>query len=128
MKRNWIFAVGLALAIGVLGFASAAAADEAPPASEAAPAGEAAPLVNCGSGVVCVFTEILFNGAEGQTNCGAEGAHPLAGTKHSGINHCANRAVWFRINGTAHYCRNAGDQLEVGEFNELWVGASGSHC
>jgi len=121
MKRSWIVAIAL-LTCAILAVGAVGAAGKPQPANEATAS------ANCGSGVVCVFTGIAFQGTEGQTNCGAEGAHPLAGKKESGINHCANRAVWFRTNGTAHYCRNAGDQLESAEFNELWIGAGGSHC
>jgi len=78
MKKGWIAAAALmacaALAAGPVGAAG-----------KPRPADEATASANCGSGVVCVFTEIAFMGAEGQTLCGAQGAHPLAGTKHSGI-------------------------------------------
>jgi hypothetical protein len=97
-------------------------------AKPASPAKEATASVNCGSGVVCVFTNTFFNGAEGQTACGAEGAHPLAGWKESAINHCANRPVWTRVNGSANACMPAGGQIEHFGFNEIWIGAIGGHC
>jgi hypothetical protein len=121
MRKIWIGAVAVlastALAVGAAGAAG-----------KAHPAGEATASANCGGGLVCVFTEGYFFGAEGQTVCGAEGAHPFGGWKHSVLNHCANRPVWVRINGSAKACMPAGGQIENFEFNEIWVGALGGHC
>jgi hypothetical protein len=83
---------------------------------------------HCTTGYVCVYTGIGFSGAEGLTVCGAEGVHPFAGFKSSGMNHCANRSVWFRTNGVTQTCREAGGQVESSAFNEIWIGALGSHC
>lgn len=128
--RKIIGLVALLAMIGAFAVSvSGAGAEEvASPVEEAAPNGEAVALAECSSGRICVFTGIDFTGTPGYTECGAEGAHPLGGTKQSGENHCGDRAVWFRVNGNAQYCRNANGQLEVGSFNELWVGAPGSHC
>jgi hypothetical protein len=120
MRRNQIVAVALVVAAALLTVASTAVAEEAPPT--------APPPANCPSGVVCVFTEGYFMGAEGHTVCSAEGAHPFGGWKFSILNHCTSRPVWVRIGGEAKACVPSGGQIENFKFNEIWVGASGGHC
>jgi hypothetical protein len=129
MRQNWIAAVGVALALGLLAGASAAFAEEGP-SPEAAPAGEVGLLdASCNSGHVCVWPETFYSGAKGESLC-TGGAHPLAGTKASGKNRCANKAVWYRQNGTALVCGNPGVDTPAFGFaiNELWIGAEGSRC
>jgi hypothetical protein len=134
MKKSWIAAVGIVLALGVLAGASAAAAEGpssgAPEPASAAPTGEVTPLdATCNSGHVCVWTGTFWTGTKGESLC-TGGAHPLAGSKQSGKNRCANKAVWYRINGTAFYCANPSEDNATFAFpiNELWIGAEGSRC
>lgn len=115
MRRSWIVAVAVLACTGCLVAGAAGGADKAQAA-------------HCTTGYVCVYTNIFFSGAEGLTVCGAAGAHPLAGWKESVMNHCANRAVWTRVNGNANACMPAGGQIEHYGFNEIWIGALGSHC
>ncbi len=82
---------------------------------------------SCNSGHVCVWNGFWFTGVKGESLC-TGGAHPLAGWKYSAKNRCANKASWLRRNGTAYYCVNPGNNLNVAEFNELWIGAEGSRC
>ena len=112
MLKGLIAVLGLTLAIALLPGASAASADE-----------------SCASGHACVWVDFHFLGAKGESLC-TGGAHPLAGQKESGKNRCANKAVWFRQNGTAISCLNPGgnDELFTFSINELWVGAEGSRC
>lgn len=135
MRRSWIVVALLVCACFAVG-AAAATADEVPPASEesaAAPESgeEAAPAValdeSCSTGFVCVWNNILYGGVKSTTLC-TGGAHPLAGFKFSAKNRCANKASWFRINGSAVECLDAGGNRKVAEFNEIWIGAEGSHC
>lgn len=152
MREKWFVVAVLAFACClVVGVGGAAAEDvppvapEAPPASEEGPpaAPEAPPaseevspeseegaatlLGECPNGYVCAYANIFYGGGQGNSLC-TGGAHPLGGWKESALNRCANKAAWFRVNGTAQTCRNAGGQLEVGGFNEIWIGAEGSHC
>jgi hypothetical protein len=132
MRRNWIAAMGLVLACSLLLGASAVAEgpSETPEAAPAAPASEAALLdATCSSGHVCVWPETFYQGGKGESLC-TGGAHPLGGSKQSGKNRCANKAVWYRQNGTALVCGNPGVDTPAFGFgiNELWIGAEGSRC
>lgn len=110
--RKWIIGAGLALALSLLPGASVASADE-----------------TCASGHACVWPEKFFQGAKGESLC-TGGAHGLAGLKNSGKNRCANKAVWFRQNGTSFGCLNPNENAAsfVFAINEIWVGAEGSRC
>lgn len=115
MRRSWSAAAAALACAGCLVVGAAGAPGEA--------------LANdCTTGYVCVYPNIWFSGAEGLTVCGAQGAHPFGSWKESGMNHCANRAVWFRVNGVAQTCRNAGGQVEAAGFNEIWIGVLNSTC
>jgi hypothetical protein len=132
MRKSWIAAVGLVLALGLVTGASAAAegSSGSPEAAPTAPSGEVTPLDStCNSGHVCVWPETFYSGAKGESLC-TGGAHPLAATKASGKNRCANKAVWYRQNGTALVCGNPGVDTPAFGFaiNELWIGAEGSRC
>jgi hypothetical protein len=83
----------------------------------------------CPKGNVCVWTEVVFKGAQGNSLC-TGGLHEFAGNKSSGENECANKAVWFRNKGVTTQCLNPGQSSEVfpGLVNEIWIGAEGSHC
>lgn len=114
MRRSWVTAAILAAAAAccLAVWAASASADS-----------------SCSSGHACVWPSKFFVGAKGESLC-TGGAHGLAGSKESGKNSCANKAVWFRQNGTAFACLNPGG--EAGSFtfpiNEIWVGAEGSRC
>jgi hypothetical protein len=133
MRRNWVLTASLVLAISLFAGSSAIADELSPSGEEAAPAaptGEASPLdATCNSGHVCVWPESFYVGTKGESLC-TGGAHPLAGSKKSGKNRCANKAVWYRQNGVALDCDNAGEDSPSFGFsiNELWIGAEGSHC
>lgn len=133
MRRNWLVLAILAFACClVVGVTAAAAAGEAPPASESTPpASEPGapppPNPSCLAGYVCSWFQLGFQGEPGFTLC-TGGPHPLNQFKGSVKNRCANKASWLRINGVANECINAGGQDEITEFNELWIGAEGSHC
>jgi hypothetical protein len=117
MRKIWIVVIAsLALALSLLPGVSVAAGGEG--------------LAKCQKGHVCVWVEKNFKGAEGESLC-TGGAHPLAGYKKSAANHCANKAVWLREDGTARVCMEP--ESEIGEIvplpiDELWVGIEGSHC
>jgi len=120
-----------ALAISAVVIVPAVAA-ETPPASEAAspesePGAAPPPNPSCLAGYVCSWFQVGFQGEPGFTLC-TGGSHPLNQFKGSVKNRCANKASWLRINGFANDCVNAGGQREIAEFNELWIGAEGSHC
>lgn len=112
MQRSWIIAAGVAVALGLIPGASVASASE-----------------RCPKGHVCVWTEVVFKGAEGDSLC-TGGLHEFAGNKKSGENECANKAVWFRDKGITTECLNPGKAAELfwGQVNEIWVGAEGSRC
>jgi hypothetical protein len=114
LKRHWIAAailVALTAACCLTVWVAPAAADS-----------------TCATGNVCAWTQTNFEGVRGNTNCGAQGAHPLGGFKYSAKNHCAARAVWLRFNGGAVECLEPNQQDGAITFNELWVGAELSHC
>jgi len=81
----------------------------------------------CNTGHVCAWTEPNFQGAKGESLC-TGGKHPLGGFKWSSYNHCANKAVWIRIDGEAKACLEPSFVDTATRFNELWVGVEGSHC
>lgn len=116
MRKRWIVGLALVLALGLLAGASTEAG-----------AGQ----FGCNTGHACVWPQRFFTGTIGESLC-TGGAHGLAGTKESGVNECvgSNKAVWFRSNGTAIKCLNAGETAASFTFpiNELWVGAENSHC
>jgi hypothetical protein len=107
MRRNWIVAVGLVLAIGLLGFASVAAAEEAPPASvesasPTAPAGtgKLSPLAKsqCSENTVCVWAKINYEGGFSQWAGSETGCHSHAG--NPGIKSWWNRTGYtVRLGG-----------------------------
>ena len=106
--------------------------ETASPETKVAPTSEsgASALLDesCANGHVCVWPETYFKGAKGESLC-TGGPHPLAGVKLSAKDRCANKAVWLRKDGIAKGCVNAGGQAELAfAFNELWIGAEGSHC
>jgi hypothetical protein len=133
MKRNSMVVASLALVIGLLAVGATAAIGAAPPASEATPPASEGGHVellsgSCSSGHVCVWTEPSYKGAKGESLC-TGGAHSLSGFKLSVVNSCGNKAAWLRVNGVANECINAGFEYEItAKFNELWIGAEGSHC
>lgn len=123
--------IGLTAVVAALGavFVSSASAEEVtsqtPPA--ATEASEPA-VIGCG-GDVCVYPLPFFEGPVGITECSAPGAHPLGGNKASIQNGCGERAVWARRSGTAVFCKEpltSNNNSPI--FNELWIGAIGSHC
>jgi hypothetical protein len=83
----------------------------------------------CPAGNVCGFVSPAYGGAQGNSLC-TRGVHPFDGNKSSGINNCANKAVWFRNSGVAQQCLNPGQlsPLFPGPVNEIWIGADGSRC
>lgn len=112
MGKIWIIAAGVVVALSLISGASVASAS-----------------ARCPSGHVCVWVEVVFQGAEGDSLC-TGGLHGFGGNKSSGENECANKAVWFRKNGVTTQCLNPGHSSSVfpGEVNEMWVGAEGSRC
>ena len=83
----------------------------------------------CPLGIVCVYTETNFFGAEGRTPCSQTGIHPLAGNKRSAANGCTGRAVFLRNNGVyAGVCLPATTSHPNILFNEIRIGAVGTHC
>jgi hypothetical protein len=112
MRKNWIVAAGVAVALSLIPGASVASAS-----------------TRCAKGHVCVWVEVVFKGAEGDSLC-TGGLHEFAGNKSSGENECANKAVWFRNKGVTTQCLNPGQSSEVfpGLVNEIWIGAEGSRC
>lgn len=112
MRYGWMAVLGATLVFGLLGIVSNASANE-----------EACP----NTGTVCDWTNTSFKGTRAEILC-TGGAHPLNFTKFSVKDRCPNKAAWTRVNGVALNCVNAGGQIEVAEFNELWIGAEGSHC
>lgn len=127
--------IGLVAVLAVLGAVVASFASAEEVTSQTSPAAtegsEAAPLAPgiCGVGVICVYNLPWFEGASGETNCQAPGAHPLNSNKSSIQNECINVAVWARRNGTAVFCKNPETSNNNSPtFNELWVGANGSRC
>ena len=129
MRHRRYLVLGFVLAIGLLAGASIAAAEGPTPGSEEPPAGTAEPFVACGSGHVCVWPSPFYVGTVGESLC-TGGAHGLAATKTSGKDACANKAVWYRQNGTALACGNPNQETPNFGFaiNELWIGAEGSRC
>lgn len=144
MRRNWITGAILAIAccLAVWGAAVASAEGSHPSSGTGAtPPAEAEashpssgagviPLAEegCTSGHVCVWPKENYQGTRGESLC-TGGPHPLAGIKESAKNRCLNKASWLRLDGFALECMNAGDSFPgTLEFNELWIGAEGSHC
>jgi hypothetical protein len=134
--------IGLVAALAVLGavvasFASAeevtsqtppAATEASEPAPPAGTEGSETALIGCG-GDVCVYPLPFFEGPVGITECSAPGAHPLGSNKASIQNGCGERAVFARRSGTAVFCKEpltSNNNSPI--FNELFIGAIGSHC
>ncbi len=111
MRKNWIIAACAALGLCLI------------PATASADS-------SCSSGHVCVWTELGWNGAKGETKCSESGLHKFAGIKHSGKNECANRAVWFRkANGEKVFCAEPGQWFaQFNEVEQVWVGEEGARC
>jgi hypothetical protein len=77
---------------------------------------------------VCDWTNIEFVGVKGESLC-TGGTHPLAATKFSAKNSCANKKVFLRVAGTGiQTCMNPTGERPFVEFNEIFVGAEGSRC
>lgn len=111
MRRNWIVVASLALAIGLLAVASAAAEDDpaknsegavptapeakvAPSESKANPFQVAPLATNCFSLEVCVWTFTNYTGTRETVAC--DGAyHWFPNGKNSAKNRCGNRRSWL---------------------------------
>ena len=76
MRRRAMCLLGLTLAIGLLGVASAMAAAVSSPTGDSTEA-PAVPLASCGS-AVCVWEQANFSGGEGTVGCSA-GSHSASG-------------------------------------------------
>ena len=129
MQRAIVAATSFALALALLaGISSAEGLSPGTPAANG-PTGRVLLDETCSSGHVCVWPQTFYQGTKGESLC-TGGAHPLGGTKSSGKNRCANKAVWYRQNGTALDCDNPGQDSAAFGFaiNELWIGAEGSRC
>lgn len=114
--RHWKSMAAACMAVAVLGALALAPGE--------------AQAITCSVGEVCVFANTNYLGGQGTTVCSAAGLHPLANWKNSGINNCANRAVWFRFNGVLAQCldfRQASPNFGR-QVNEIWIGADGSRC
>lgn len=155
MKRNWMATLGLALAIGLLAVASAAAEDPpansegvapvapetepAPPASEAPSASEDLPFEitpldeNCFANEVCVWFNTNYGGTRETVPC--DGAfHWFPNGRNSAKNRCGSRRSWL-INsdgaGGVIYlvCMNpGGERPSPGLFSGVKIGPLGENC
>ena len=113
--RNWKSMVAACMAVAVVGALTVLPGE--------------AQAVTCFSGEVCVFANTSYTGGQGTTVCSAAGLHPLGGWKTSGINNCANRAVWFRNTGVTKQCLNPTTlSPSFPAINEIFIGADGSRC
>ena|ERR1700709_2189847 len=151
MRRNWIVAVGLTLALCLLGGASIAGAEG--PSSEAAPAEEEPALVEppteepaeapslvepsaeepsllepfaeegCAANLVCVYHKIKFESLNTlDPVCGTSQIWTEGAPWKSARNRCGNKTNWIRLNGSVVACMNpSGDRPNPGTFNEVFI-------
>lgn len=129
MRKFLVITASLALALS-LTVSATASAEEPASGSELSPGqSEVDPAITCEAGLVCVWTEVEFKGAEGLTSCSATGFHPLAGIKHSIANDCSSRAVFLRFEGKyTGICLPHNSQEAKSLFDEIRIGEPGTHC
>lgn len=135
MKRKWIAAVGLALAVSVLAGASiAGAAGSSPESPSAQDAGVVEPsaVEGCFANVVCVYVLPGFEFRDPlQDVCGGTSGHSrVGGPWNSARNRCGNKSNFLRRNGNPVACMNpGGERPNPGTFNEVVIPAQfGALC